>query len=169
MEENQPRTRRSVFIPIILIVIGVVLLLYNFGWISGDVWDIIFRLWPVILIAIGLDSVIKGEGLVGSIFIIGLGVAFLTSTLGFLDVSVWELILSLWPLLLIAIGLDIALGRRSIIWSLVAVGVFLLILIGAIWLLFSPAVESREGDEINQPIDGVIEAQLIIEPAVGNL
>jgi hypothetical protein len=169
MEENHRRYRRSVFIPLILIVLGVVLLLYNFGLISGDAWEIIFRLWPVLLVALGLDSVLRGEGLVGPIFIIGIGAAFLSSTLGFLDITVWELILTLWPLFLIAIGLDIALGHRSIAWSLVAVGVFLLVLIGAIWLLFSPVADSRVGEDIYQPLEGATLAKLVIEPAVGTL
>jgi hypothetical protein len=169
MEENHRRYRRSVFIPLILIVLGVVLLLYNFGLISGDAWEIIFRLWPVLLVALGLDSVLRGEGLVGPIFIIGIGAAFLSSTLGFLDITVWELILTLWPLFLIAIGLDIALGHRSIAWSLVAVSVFLLVLIGAIWLLFSPVADNRVGEDIYQPLEGATLAKLVIEPAVGTL
>lgn len=169
MEENQHRFRRSVFIPIILIVAGVVLLMYNFGLVPGDPWEIIFRLWPVILIALGLDSILRGEGLVGSIFVIGIGAALLSSTLGFLDITVWELVLALWPLLLIAIGLDIALGRRSRVCSLVAVFIFLLVLIGSIWLLFSPIHETQVGDDIYQPLEGASQAHFTIEPNVGTL
>jgi len=169
MDENYRGLRRSVFIPTILIIVGVVLLLINFGIVSGDVWDIIFRLWPILLIALGLDSALKGEGLVGPIFIIGIGTTFLFSTLGFLDITIWELILTLWPLFLIAIGLDIALGRRSVVWSLFAVLIFLLVVIGSIWLLFSPVAGSPAEEDIYQPMEGATQAQLFIEPAVGTL
>jgi len=50
--------------------------------------------------------------LVGPIILIGLGIVFLLNNLGLLSWSVWEVILRLWPILLIAIGLDILLGRR---------------------------------------------------------
>ena len=169
MDENYRGLRRSVFIPVILIIVGVVLLLINFGIVSGGAWDIIFRLWPVLLIALGLDSAIKGEGLVGPIFIIGIGTTFLLSTLGFLDITIWELILTLWPLFLIAIGLDIALGRRSIVRSLIAVLIFLLIVIGSIWLLFSPVAGSPAEEDIYQPMEEATQAKLFIEPAVGTL
>jgi hypothetical protein len=169
MENNHRGFRRSIFIPLILIIIGVVLLLYNLGFISGDVWDIIFGLWPLLLIALGLDSLIKGEGIVGSIFFIGLGGIFLSSTLGLLDISVWELILTLWPLLLIAIGLDIAIGRRSVAGSVVGVAIFLLLLGGAIWLLFSPLGETSAGEEIYQQVEGASSAQVTIAPTIGNL
>jgi hypothetical protein len=169
MEQNHRGFRRSIFIPLILIIIGVVLLLYNLGFISGDIWEVIFSLWPLLLIALGLDSLIKGEGFVGSIFFIGLGAIFLSSTLGLVDISVWELILTLWPLLLVAIGLDIVIGRRSVAWSVVGVALFLLVLGGAIWLLYSPLGETGTGEEIYQQVEGASSAQVIIEPTIGNL
>jgi len=40
---------------VLLIGIGALLLLNNFGIVDIDVWDLIFRFWPVLLIAAGLD------------------------------------------------------------------------------------------------------------------
>ena len=41
---------------LILIIIGIVFLLQNFGYISEGAWSII---WPAILIIIGLGSILK--------------------------------------------------------------------------------------------------------------
>ncbi len=52
----------SVFFPLVLIGLGVVLLLNNLGVVGWSVWDILLRLWPVLLIAFGLDIVL-GRGI----------------------------------------------------------------------------------------------------------
>jgi len=46
--------RRPIFWPLLLIGIGIVFLLSNFGVLAIDVWEL-WRFWPVILIVIGLD------------------------------------------------------------------------------------------------------------------
>ena len=47
------RTGPRLFWPIILIGVGVILLLNNLGVIMGSPWEVIWRLWPVLLIALG--------------------------------------------------------------------------------------------------------------------
>ena len=49
------RSRRSIVLPLVLIAAGVVLILNNLGYLSWDVWTLLARLWPVVLIALGLD------------------------------------------------------------------------------------------------------------------
>jgi hypothetical protein len=47
----------SVFAPIIMITVGIALLLSNLGYLKfASVW----RLWPVVLIAMGLNIVLQG-------------------------------------------------------------------------------------------------------------
>ncbi len=48
------------FWPIILIGVGSILLLNNLGVIKGNPWTIIFQLWPVLLIALGLEILFGG-------------------------------------------------------------------------------------------------------------
>jgi hypothetical protein len=48
------------FWPIILIGVGSILLLTNLGVIKGNPWTIIFQLWPVLLIALGLEILFGG-------------------------------------------------------------------------------------------------------------
>jgi hypothetical protein len=49
------RARQGVFWPLLLIALGLVFLLSNFGVISGVSWLVIASLWPLLLILIGLD------------------------------------------------------------------------------------------------------------------
>jgi hypothetical protein len=48
MSEN----KRPVFAGLILIVIGLLFFLNNFGYISGDIW----RFWPLILVIWGIKK-----------------------------------------------------------------------------------------------------------------
>lgn len=45
---------RFSILPIILIVLGVLLLLKNFGFIDASIWQAIRKLWPLLLIFIGI-------------------------------------------------------------------------------------------------------------------
>ena len=47
--------RRGVFWPLILIAIGLVFLLANYGFITPVSWVAIANLWPLLLILIGID------------------------------------------------------------------------------------------------------------------
>jgi len=132
---ESPRRRGSVFGPLLLIAIGVVFLLKNVGLIRGDIWQTALNLWPVLLIVFGLDGIYRGEGLVGGVFLIGLGTVFTLANLGYLAIPVWQLIFRLWPVLLIAVGLDLVLGKRSIWASIAGLVLVLAILAGALVVL----------------------------------
>ena len=47
--------RRGVFWPLLLIALGLIFLLQNFGFISGVSWRAVAGLWPLLLILVGLD------------------------------------------------------------------------------------------------------------------
>jgi hypothetical protein len=47
--------RRGVFWPLLLIALGLIFLLQNFGFIWGVSWRAVAGLWPLLLILIGLD------------------------------------------------------------------------------------------------------------------
>lgn len=60
----------------------------------------------------------------GPLLLISAGVVFLLNNLGLLPWSVWETLGRLWPLFLIAVGLDLIIGRRRPVVSvLIALGV----------------------------------------------
>ncbi|NPV80674.1 MAG: hypothetical protein HPY52_10425 [Firmicutes bacterium] len=52
---------RSPVFPLFLIVIGIVLLLNNYGLITVNIWDLLATYWPVLLILYGL-SLLSGCG-----------------------------------------------------------------------------------------------------------
>ncbi|RIK28496.1 MAG: cell wall-active antibiotics response protein, partial [Chloroflexi bacterium] len=60
------------------------------------------------------------SSLFGPILLIGLGILLLLSNLGVLTVNVWQMLFRFWPVILIAVGLDILFGRRSGIGAIIA-------------------------------------------------
>jgi hypothetical protein len=109
--------------------------------------------------------------LVGPVILIGLGIILLLNNLGILEWSVWEVILRLWPVLLIAWGLDLIIGRRSIWGSLLALVLIVALLAGALWLFGAGIGTGRvvAAEEIRQALDGATQAEVVIAPAVGTL
>jgi hypothetical protein len=96
---------------LVLIAIGVVMLFGRFV-----PWLDVVRLWPLIVIVSGIfqifrrhgDAVIKrvAEG-AGTVAV---GVVLLGNSFGVISWAVWWTMLSLWPLLLVALGIEV-LGR----------------------------------------------------------
>jgi len=108
-------------------------------------------------------------GLIGPVILIGLGVVFLLNNLGTLSWSVWTVIFRLWPVLLVAAGLDLLLGRRSVWGSLLALVLTVMIVAGVLWLFRAGIMPGRAatGEEIRQALDGATRAEVAIGPAVG--
>lgn len=74
------RTRGSIVLPLLLILAGVILLLNNLGHLPWTVWATIGRLWPILLIALGLDilfgrSVLRWALGVALVVLVGISVA----------------------------------------------------------------------------------------------
>jgi hypothetical protein len=67
--EKKRSRRRSVVLPAVLILLGVLLLLNNLGLMNWSVWTAIARFWPLILIALGLELIL-GRGSVSTSVIV---------------------------------------------------------------------------------------------------
>lgn len=177
MNANQPesrpvrRRRPGIFWPLTLIALGVVFLLNNLGLIQGDLWDTILKLWPLIFIFMGLDGIVRREGMVGTTLVIGLGVVFLLGNFGYLPLPAWEVLFRLWPLFLVALGFDILVGRRSKLLSLLGMILILAILGGSLWAMATglSSAAALEGTSIRQDLEGIEQARIIIEPGAGYL
>jgi hypothetical protein len=172
--EQRPRRSRlggSVFFPILLIALGIFFILRNFGALPGDTWDVILSLWPVILIAMGLDSLLTRQGVVAPVFFIAIGTVILLSNLDIVQWNVWEVILNLWPVLIIAIGLDILVARRSFLGAILALVLLTAILAGALWVMEmgTAVTPGFEGEQFVQTLDGAERIVVIIDPAVASL
>ncbi|MBN1873137.1 MAG: hypothetical protein JXA33_02830 [Anaerolineae bacterium] len=62
-----PSPPRSIFWPVVLIGAGALLLLQNLGLFSAAGWSVLWRLWPLALIALGIDVMIGRRSLGGAI------------------------------------------------------------------------------------------------------
>ena len=113
----------------------------------------------------------KQVDLLGPVLLIAVGILLLLNVLGVLEWSVWWTIVQLWPVFLIALGLEILIGRRSIWGSLLVVVLVIGIAAGALWLGQADVMGERAmaGQEISQPLEGAPEARVVVEPGVGAL
>ncbi len=73
-------------------------------------------------------------GLAAGLILILLGVVFLLSTMGYMTIN-WAAMVNFWPLLLVLLGLDIMIGRRSALGSAVMASLTVLVVGGVIWLV----------------------------------
>lgn len=121
------KKRFSIFWPLLLIAVGVVLFLANTNAFPNGAADLL-AYWPVLLIAAGLDNFWRGESYVGGVLSVGLGGLFLFANLGYLPgVYVLDVLVRFWPVFLVALGLDLIIGHRGWLAAIagLAVGVVL--------------------------------------------
>ncbi|MBT3712601.1 MAG: hypothetical protein HN736_11395 [Anaerolineae bacterium] len=170
--------KRSNFLwPIILIAVGIAFLFQNLGLLSDSVWSNIFNYWPLLLILLGVNDLLRTRSIAGPTFSIGLGAIFLANNLNLLNWSSWMSLLNLWPVLIIAIGLEIFIGRKNIWLSAVGVGITISLLALGLWLsggVLGDARDVRTGspvlsEEIEQAIGKAKSAQVNIDSSVGSL
>ncbi len=86
------------------------------------------------------------------IVIIGAGVALLLSNLGYLPWASWNVLWRLWPLLLVALGIDLLIGRRSVVGAIVS-GVLILALVGGALALAFFAESIPQLAELAEPVE----------------
>lgn len=107
------------------------------------------------------------------IILITAGVLFLLSNLNVLHVDFWNL-WRLWPVLLILAGLDIILGRRTALGSILVTLVTIAVIGGVVFLLVSApdalgTAGAREVEHVDEPMDGIERADLAVRFAAGTL
>lgn len=93
---------RGVFVPLLIILLGVLFLLDQMHWFSAHRAFEYF--WPAVFIIFGLECLSwrpRGPRLFWGVIGVGIGCALIAENLGYLRFD----IRSLWPLLLIAFGL----------------------------------------------------------------
>jgi hypothetical protein len=103
--------------------------------------------------------------------LIGAGVLLLLSNLNLLPPGMWDAIWSLWPVLLVLVGLEMIIGRRS------RAGAALMLVIGALVIagaLTWAALRAQQPTEnvtqlITQPMDDLQSASITVDFKVGEL
>ncbi len=130
------RRRGGLVFPFILITIGVVFLLNNLGILSWNVWPVLFRMWPVLLIAAGLDILIGRRSLLGSVIVLVV------------------------MIIIVAVILGLTLSGNPIGVSVPALNV------PAPFGMTAPQIVSGQ---ISQPVDGAARAEVVIDYKLGEL
>ncbi|WPP40206.1 cell wall-active antibiotics response protein LiaF [Paenibacillus hunanensis] len=103
---------RKTFWGLSLIGLGLVFLLDRLQLIDFGVRDVIFMLWPLILLEIGLNELLfKCKRDVGGWIMTILGVYFIGRNLGFYDYSIGDLIRLMIPLWLVFFGFRLMSGK----------------------------------------------------------
>lgn len=107
-------------------------------------------------------------GVVGPILLIAAGVFFLLSNLGVISWSFWDAVWRLWPIALIAVGLDMLVGRRSLLASLIVAVITLgLLVAGFFFLGVGGAAGGEITDSVAQPLSGAERAEVVLGFGVG--
>jgi predicted membrane protein len=99
----------QLLVSLIIVAVGVVLLLDNFGLVESGR---ILRLWPAILVLIGLKNIFETRdrnGAVGGALMAGIGGLMLLNTLNIIDFRLRDL----WPLFLIVFGFQMLMRSIS--------------------------------------------------------
>jgi hypothetical protein len=108
---------------------------------------------------------------------IGAGVILLLANLGYLPWQSWNMLWRLWPLLLVALGIDLLIGRRSMLGAVVSALLILLLIAGAaVVVLFAqnipPMVQATSSadlhtEHVQYALAGVERASVSIDLASG--
>lgn len=115
----------------------------------------------------------RGSSLVGPMLLIGVGALLLLNNFNILSWSLWEMASRLWPMVLIAVGLDLVVGRRSALGSLLVAGATFALLGAGVWY-YAPEFRASAGltgadEAISQPLEGADRADVQISGSVGTL
>lgn len=168
----------SARVGIALIVVGLIFLAGQFLPVGG--W---WNLWPLIIVIAGLvQSFTPGkEGwsvarMFDGFTTVAIGGVFLAIVFGVVGWSVWATIFSLWPVLVIAIGLDL-LGKAldtsvfKVIGSLLVIGALVYAVVINVDGAGNLDWTSGEGAsaEMSEPVGNVDEASLKIEAGVARV
>jgi hypothetical protein len=162
--------RRSYFGPILLIAVGLIFLAKNIGLIPGEGWGTIWRLWPILLIVAGVDDLFRRQGVAWPILMIGSGIFLLVNYFGPQTQISWTQIIQLWPILLIAVGIDILFKDQSSGMTVVGILLAVLLLGGAVWLTGQQVTISADYQQISEALTSEIDSsELSISLDVGEL
>ncbi len=161
----------SIFWPLLLIGLGLFLFFKTLGYISGQTGETLLRLWPLLFIVGGLDSLYRRESFVAPVLMIGIGTIIILNNFNYIQVGSWLVFLRLWPVLLIAWGLDLLVGRQGALAALlgVALGLALIAAI-TVFAVTQPQVGVPPTTiQVSQDLQNAQQADVNIKSATGVL
>ncbi len=79
----------------------------------------------------------RRPSLIGPLILITIGILFLMANTGMLPFSFWEIGARFWPLILVLVGIDLIIGRHSLVGSMIVVVLYIVLVGGVLWLAMS--------------------------------
>lgn len=166
----EKQRRHSIFWALILIVAGALLLLNTMNILPGNFVELLLKLWPLLFIIGGLDNIIQGRGWVWAVISLGLGTVFLLANFGILPWTSWNLLLRMWPLILVAVGLDLIFEGRGAATTIIGVLIALIIMAGVGWFAISNSPTTKLGSTpVTQTLEGATSANVRVTDPVGRM
>jgi len=110
-------------------------------------------------------------GLVGPVLLIGLGLVFLAQNMGWVGPGIWLSLLRMWPLILVAVGVDLLIPRRSALGTLLSLVLVLAVFVGGFWLsgVRLGSVRTGETESVSIPVGSATHARIHLSPPVAAL
>jgi hypothetical protein len=110
-------------------------------------------------------------GLVGPVLLIGLGLILLAQNFGWVGADIWLSLLRMWPVILIAVGIDLLIPRRSVWGTLASLVLVLAVFAGGFWLsgVRLGGVRSSEMETVSVPAGTATRARIRFSPPVAAL
>jgi len=119
-----------------------------------------------------MDNFKRRGSLVWPVILIVMGGLLLLENLGVIEWNVWYLAFRLWPLLLIALGLDLLLGRRTGLGGVVSLLLILGVVASGTWLFIriAPPANARLIEHrLSQSLEGADQASVKVDYNYGTL
>ena len=177
------RHRNGVGLGLLLVAIGVIFLVTQF--VPGLAW---WNLWPLLIVAGGFIQMVTPDHHeawnisrvfdgIGSVLI---GLVLLGNTTGYISWGVWWVLLTLWPVLLIAIGLSI-LGRGMdqtwlrllapvALWFALGYAVSVSLTgVGGLAPISTSVVTAGHAFAFSEPLSGATQAKLDFKGGAGDI
>jgi Domain of unknown function (DUF5668) len=114
----------------------------------------------------------RRHGLVGPVILVGLGAILLLENMGLLSGNLWTVLLRMWPLILIAIGIDLLIGRRSTWGALLSLLLIVALFVGGFWLAgvrVQSGAQLLPTQDVRQPVGSAKAAEVLLSPSAGQL
>ncbi|MEN6409387.1 MAG: LiaF domain-containing protein [Anaerolineaceae bacterium] len=111
----------------------------------------------------------RNFSILGPLLLVGVGVILLLNNLGMASISIWEVLLRLWPILLVGAGLDILIGRRSLIGSILVTLLVIGMFVGGIWWMNSSTGQIVPSQAFSEPLKNATSAEISVDFPVGEL